>query len=166
MGRADVQETPSQAEMTAFRDRVAEGVSIARAAMTNAVTANVSVTMAIVGTAVTLATARFESTPVAKAMLFALAGAGCAAIVMLMALMMEAIRATRFAEKWRKLYVRFYELAKTGQPASPIPWDELNERLSVSIHWKISVPAFLLFAGLTAAVASMALDMKIFSGAN
>jgi hypothetical protein len=73
---------PSQSDWIMFRDRVAEAANIARAAVTNVVTALTSITIAIVGVAVTVATADLHHNPLSKAMLFAMGGAGLSVIRM------------------------------------------------------------------------------------
>jgi hypothetical protein len=160
MDQTDHAVDANRAAWAAFRDRVAEALGVARSAVTNVVSALATVTVAIVGAAVTLATAKLEATPAATAMLLAITGAGSAAIVLLIVLAVEAIRATYFADKWQKLYVASYQKASAGQQPPPIPWDELNKsRFSVSIHLKVSLPVLLFVAGLVTAAFVIAHDL-------
>jgi hypothetical protein len=150
-----VREEPTPADWIAFRDRVAEAGNVARAAVTNMITALTSITMAIVGTAVTLGTGDFRSEPIARAMLFAMAGAGAAAVIILLVLAVEAILASRRAERWLALYNDFSTRYYAGEGIRDLPWDELSEaRISLSVHWKVSLPLVVLFAGIAAAAAA------------
>jgi hypothetical protein len=164
MVQASITESGRQPQLTpsdwiTFRDRVAEAASIARAAMTNVVTALSSITVAIVGTAVTVATAEFHTNPFARAMLCAIAGAGLSALAILIALTVEAIRATKCATRWHASYVEIYQRALGDQPFSAVPWSELRSaRLSVSVHWKVSLPVVLFLAGLLAMVVAITWD--------
>jgi hypothetical protein len=141
----------TQDEWIMFRDRVAEAVGIARAAVTNVVAALASITVAVVGAAVTLATADYKSDSVAAAMLFAIAGAGVAALVIVLGLTVEAVLATRAAERWRDLYADLSRQARAGKSVI-IPWNDLDDaHVSIGIHWKVSLPVGLFLIGLICA---------------
>jgi hypothetical protein len=145
----------TEADWIMFRDRVAEAVNIARAAVTNIVTALASITVAIVGAAVTLATADYRNDPIAQAMSYAIAGAGAAALLIVLTLSVEAVLATRRAESWGKLYDCFSKKFTAGERMPPFPRDELsNAGLSVSVHLKVSAPIILFLLGLVAAAAA------------
>ena len=143
---------PSQSDWIMFRDRVAKAANIARAATTNVVTALTSITIAIVGVAVTVATADVHHTPLSKAMLFAMGGAALSALVVVIALTIEAVRANRYATRWHRQYCEFHDKALAHKPLPSLPWDELRfARLSVGVRWKVLLPVMLFMLGLFAA---------------
>jgi hypothetical protein len=149
----------TEADWIAFRDRVAEACNIARAAVTNIVTALASITVAVVGAAVTLGAADYRNDPIAHAMLYAIAGAGAAALLIVLALSVEAVMSTRRAENWGKLYDCFSKKCTAGERMPPFPWDQLSKAgLSVSVHCKVSAPVILFLLGLVAAGAAAALS--------
>jgi uncharacterized membrane protein len=134
---------PSQSDWIMFRDRVAEAANIARAATTNVVTAL---------TSITIATADVHHTPLSKAMLFAMGGAALSALVVVIALTIEAVRANRYATRWHRQYCEFHDKALAHKPLPSLPWDELRfARLSVGVRWKVLLPVMLFMLGLFAA---------------
>jgi hypothetical protein len=146
---SDIPPSPTESDLVEFHDRVAEAVSIARAAVADVVTALASVTVAIVGAAVTVATADLHETSLATAMLIAIGGAGLSALVIIISLTVEAIRANKYAVRWQSLYSKFYDKAEASQELPTIPWQELRfARMSVGIHWKVSLPVALFLIGL------------------
>jgi hypothetical protein len=137
-------------DLTTFRNYAAEAAEIARAAITNIVTALTSITVAIVGAAVTLGTADYKSN-MANAMLSAMGGSGLAALAIVLALTVEAMLASNRANEWRTLYATQYKNFIERKPVE-IPWEKLETgRLSICIHWKITLPVALFVIGLLGA---------------
>lgn len=153
MVAAELEDSEIRAAWTAFVNRVAEAEGVARASVANMVTAFASVTLAIVGATVTLTTAQFEPSPIAKSMLCVMVGAGSAAAALLVALAVEAFRAAKFAEELHELFSAASEpLGAFGQLPDVPRGKVTRSRISVNIRWKMLLPGALLVGGGLAAV--------------
>jgi hypothetical protein len=122
------------------------------------VTALSSITVAIGAAAITVATAELHTDSLARAMLFATAGAGFSALVIVVALTVEAVRTTNHARKLHTLFAEYRAKALACQKTPAMPWDQLEyPHMSVGVHWKVSLPVALFLTGLFA----MAVDIGL-----
>jgi hypothetical protein len=154
----DTDEYMSQADWDEFRELVADIVNVARSATANAVTALTSLTIALVGGVVTVSSSDFskalwsEATNPAdfravlwRSLIFTLAGAGLAALTMMVPLMVEAVFAMSSATRLHRLYDQSRRTPLT--PKKNI-WPQEISRVSISVHWKITLPLILFAAGM------------------
>lgn len=129
-----------------FRTRLADIAAVARAAAANAAAAFAALILAIVGAFVSINAAELHpDSPLARASVFAIAGAFLAALELIVALMVEAVRSQNLMDELRKLY---------DDTPDDAPWDAVapalaKSHVTVGIHWKTTVPMLFLFVGLT-----------------
>jgi hypothetical protein len=141
----------SRRDWLEFNDRIGEVATIARAATTNAVTALASVTVAIVGASVTVSTATVTMSIWTRSALFAILGAGAAALVMIIALMIEAIKSMTLAVELQSFYDK-YSSDATVLRYTVEPYYKRTARISVGAFWKAILPLALLLLGIGAAM--------------
>jgi hypothetical protein len=148
--------TPEQQHI--LHDRVAEAGNFAQTATTNAVTALTSVTIAIVGAAVTISTTDYHASILENGWLWLISGAGSAAFAVLIALAIEALRSMRHVAKLHRIFVA---CDKEGFKTN---WNDLQPdlkiaHLSVGIYWKILLPVVLFSSGLVICCVSFLLKI-------
>jgi hypothetical protein len=146
----------TESDWAVFQNRVAEVANVSRAATANVVTALTSFSLAIAAAAIAISTADHRAGVWQNPALVAIAGAMLASLVLIGSLIVEAARATRVAAQLHDLYVKEYF---KPNPKKKEIWPTLQQsNISVNFHWKISVPAVLLAAGLIACVLTMAIE--------
>jgi hypothetical protein len=138
-------------ELVQLQGRVDLAGSVARGAHANLSGALSALIMAFIGAAVTLesVTDNLSMTPLRRALLVAITASGFSALLLLVALTIETVRAMRIGVTWQSIYERACR--------NEISYEDVlnqvkNVRVTLGILWKITLPGAALAFGLIAAV--------------